>query len=48
VSSDEGRAYAESNGCLFMESSVKNGENVHEPFIALSKEINKDLFSKIV
>jgi Ras-related protein Rab-5C len=37
VLTSEAKAYAQENGCIFFETSAKNGDNVHAIFKAIGK-----------
>ncbi|MES1912850.1 MAG: Ras-related protein Rab-5A [Cercozoa sp. M6MM] len=39
VPTDEARAYAEENGCVFFETSAKTGRNVNEIFRAIAEKL---------
>ena len=44
VTYDEACIYAEKNNLIFLETSAKNGHNVNEIFVAISKDISQDEF----
>ena len=46
VQFDEGKAFAESNGMKFIETSAKTDQKVKEAFETLTKEIIKDNLNK--
>eukprot|EP01101_Sappina_pedata_P010182 TRINITY_DN634_c0_g1_i1.p1 TRINITY_DN634_c0_g1~~TRINITY_DN634_c0_g1_i1.p1 ORF type:complete len:199 (-),score=53.70 TRINITY_DN634_c0_g1_i1:110-706(-) len=41
VSAEEGQAYADENGALFLETSAKAATNVNELFVAIAKKLPK-------
>jgi len=41
VAAEEGQAYADENGTLFMETSAKSAINVNELFVAIAKKLPK-------
>jgi len=45
VSTEEGAAYAKTNGLLFLETSAKTGHNVNEAFLLPAREIYKKIQS---
>ncbi len=45
VSTEEGRAFAEKNGLIFMETSAKTAYNVEQAFINTAEEIHGNIVS---
>jgi len=41
ISTEEGQAYSDENGILFMETSAKTASNVNELFVAIAKKLPK-------
>jgi len=45
ITTEEGQAYADENGTLFLETSAKSATNVNELFVAIAKKTSKNASS---